>query len=159
VGRPSCPPAGETPAPLEQFHPGRAARQSSVKLTLAIQVAMIMPILLADPDRTDFSEIEDEAAPRIAPIHPGEILRLDWLGPMGITPCRAATDMGVPPNRLTAILSGNRGITADTALRLARYFGTDAQSWINLQAQYDLEIAALDHGAEIARVVKPRSAA
>jgi antitoxin HigA-1 len=122
-------------------------------------VAKIMPILLSDLDHIDFSDIEDEAAARIAPIHPGEILRTDWLEPMGITPYRAATDMGVPPNRVTAILSGKRGITADTALRLARYFGTDAQSWINLQAQYDLEVAALVHGAEIARSVKPRSAA
>lgn len=97
--------------------------------------------------------------PRIAPVHPGEILRVDWLEPLGITPYRAAMDMGVPPNRLTGILAGDRGITADTALRLARYFGTDAQSWINLQAHYDLEVAALAHGEEIARIVKPRSAA
>jgi antitoxin HigA-1 len=118
-----------------------------------------MTILRADLQRTDFSDIEDPETPRVGPIHPGEILRLDWLEPMGITPYRAATDMGVPPNRLSTILAGNRSITADTAMRLSRYFGNSAEFWLGLQLAYDLEAEQLAHGEEIARAVKPRAAA
>jgi addiction module HigA family antidote len=118
-----------------------------------------MTILRSDLHRTDFSDIEDTEVPRVGPIHPGEILRLDWLEPMGITPYRAAMDMGVPPNRLSAILAGNRSITADTAMRLARYFTTSAEFWLGLQLAFDLETETLAHGEEIARQVKPRVAA
>jgi addiction module HigA family antidote len=69
-----------------------------------------------------------------------------------------AKDIGVPINRIASILAGRRGITADTALRFARYFGTDAQSWINLQARYDLEMTRLAFGKRIDREVKPRAA-
>ena len=86
------------------------------------------------------------------------LLREEWLEPLGITPYRLAKDIGVPPNRVTAILAGTRGITADTALRLARYFGTDPQSWMNLQAQYDLAVERRAHGDEITRAVRPRAA-
>lgn len=75
------------------------------------------------------------------PVHPGEILFEDFLKPMGITQYRLAKSIGVSQRRIGEIISGRRAITADTALRLARFFGTDAQTWMNLQAHYDLEVA------------------
>ncbi len=75
------------------------------------------------------------------PVHPGEILLEDFLKPLGITRYRLAKSIGVPQRRIGEIVAGKRALTADTALRLARFFGTDAQSWVNLQAHYDLEIA------------------
>jgi len=75
------------------------------------------------------------------PVHPGEILLEDFLKPMGITQYRLAKSIGVPQRRIGEIIAGKRSITADTALRLARFFGTDAQSWMNLQGHYDLELA------------------
>jgi len=75
------------------------------------------------------------------PVHPGEILLEDFLKPMGITQYRLAKAIGVPQRRIGEIVAGKRSITADTALRLARFFGTDAQSWMNLQAHYDLLVA------------------
>ncbi len=74
-------------------------------------------------------------------IHPGEILLEDFLKPMGITQYRLAKEIGVPQRRIGQICSGQRAITPDTALRLAAFFGTDAQSWVNLQAHYDTEQA------------------
>jgi addiction module HigA family antidote len=74
-------------------------------------------------------------------VHPGEILLEDFLKPLGITQYRLAKSIGVPQRRIGEIVAGKRAVTADTALRLARFFGTDAQSWVNLQAHYDLEIA------------------
>jgi addiction module HigA family antidote len=111
-----------------------------------------------DAGRVDFAGLTDKKARRAAPIHPGRILATEWLEPLGITPYRLARDIGVPPNRITAILAGERGITADTALRLARYFGTDAQSWMNLQAGYDLAVERRARGAEIDRSIRPRVA-
>ncbi len=75
------------------------------------------------------------------PVHPGEILLEDFIKPMGITQYRLAKSIGVPQRRIGEIIAGKRSITADTALRLARFFGTDAESWINLQAYYDLAVA------------------
>jgi antitoxin HigA-1 len=75
------------------------------------------------------------------PIHPGEILMEDFLNPMGITQYRLAKSIGVPQRRIGEIVAGKRAITADTALRLAKFFGTDAQSWMNMQTHYDLEVA------------------
>jgi addiction module HigA family antidote len=75
------------------------------------------------------------------PVHPGEILFEDFLKPMGITQYRLAKSIGVPQRRIGEIIAGKRSITADTALRLARFFATDAESWINLQAYYDLAVA------------------
>ena len=77
----------------------------------------------------------------IAPVHPGEILLEDFIKPPGITQYRLAKEIGVPQRRIGEIVSGKRGITADTALRFARYFGTDAQSWLNLQTHYDLIVS------------------
>ena len=77
----------------------------------------------------------------VPPVHPGGILFEDFLKPMGITQHRLAKSIGVPQRRIGEIIAGKRSITADTALRLARFFGTDAESWINLQAYYDLAVA------------------
>lgn len=92
-----------------------------------------------DAGRVDLSDVIDPDAEPLSTPHPGTILREEWLEPLGITAYRLAEDIGVPHNRVTSILKGERAITADTALRLARYFGTDAQSWVNLQAAYDLD--------------------
>ena len=78
---------------------------------------------------------------QMPPVHPGEILLEDFLKPMGITQYKLAKSMGVPQRRIGEIIAGKRSITADTALRLARVFGTDAQSWMNLQTHYDLAVA------------------
>ena len=93
------------------------------------------------------------------PIHPGEILREEYMVPLGLSATALARALGVTPARINDIVRERRGITADTALRLARYFGTDAQSWINLQAAYDLRMAELAVGETIERVVKPRRVA
>ena len=73
------------------------------------------------------------------PIHPGEILREEFLEPLGLSQYRLAKDTSVPPRRINEIVRGQRSISADTALRLARYFGTSERFWINLQSRYDLE--------------------
>jgi addiction module HigA family antidote len=95
---------------------------------------------------------------RLPPIHPGEVLQ-DLLAEAGLTANALATALRVPANRIGGILKGQRGITADTALRLARYFGTSAQMWINLQAKYDLAAAEDALWNKIQREVLPRSAA
>jgi addiction module HigA family antidote len=94
-----------------------------------------------------------------APIHPGEILREEFLDPMGISAYRLAKDLGVPLTRITAILDGQRAITADTALRLSRYFGMSEHFWINLQSHYDIEVAKEALGTRLDTEVKPRVAA
>lgn len=78
---------------------------------------------------------------KLAPVHPGEVLALDFLEPMGITPNALAVAIGVPATRVHAIVKGKRAITADTALRLATFFGMTAQFWINLQTHFDLDVA------------------
>lgn len=77
----------------------------------------------------------------IPPIHPGEVLMEDFITGLGITQNRLAVSIGVPPRRINEIVHGKRGITADTALRLAKYFGTTAEFWTNLQSQYELDLA------------------
>ena len=79
-------------------------------------------------------------SPAMDPIHPGEILMLEYLEPLGVTQHRVAVAIGVPPRRINEIVHGKRGITADTALRLARYFGTSERFWLNLQSRYELEV-------------------
>lgn len=79
------------------------------------------------------------ATRKLAPIHPGEVLLADFLEPLGLSQYRLAQDISVPPRRINEIVHGKRGITADTALRLARYFGTSERFWLNLQARFDLE--------------------
>jgi antitoxin HigA-1 len=95
---------------------------------------------------------------RLPPIHPGEVLR-DLLDEAGLTVNALALALRVPANRIGGIVKGQRGITGDTALRLARYFGTSAQVWINLQAKHDLAVAEDALSKRIDREVLPRSAA
>ena len=99
-----------------------------------------------------------KSAKRLAPIHPGEVLQ-DLLQEAGLTVNALALALRVPANRIGGIIKGQRGITADTALRLARYFGTSAQMWMNLQAKYDLEATEDAIGRKVEREVLPRSAA
>ena len=75
----------------------------------------------------------------LPPVHPGEVLKLDFLEPMGISQNQLARGIGVPPRRINEIVLGKRAITADTAIRLSRFFGTSAQLWLNLQAEYELD--------------------
>jgi addiction module HigA family antidote len=92
------------------------------------------------------------------PIHPGEILREEYMLPLGLSANALARALGVTPARINDIVRGRRGVTADTALRLARYFGTDARSWMNLQSIYDLRVAELAQAKRIAATVRPRAA-
>jgi addiction module HigA family antidote len=84
--------------------------------------------------------------------HPGTILLEDWLNPMGISQCALAKAIDVSPRRINEIVKGQRGITVDTALRLAAFFGTDAQSWVNLQTHYDTELARESMADTISRI-------
>lgn len=95
---------------------------------------------------------------KLPPIHPGDVLH-DLLGEAGLTANALALALRVPANRIGGIVKGQRGITADTALRLARYFGTSAQMWLNLQAKYDLAVAEDTLSRRIEQEVLPRSAA
>jgi addiction module HigA family antidote len=95
---------------------------------------------------------------KLPPIHPGEILRTDFLEELHLSQNQLATALDVPAGRINQIVTGKRTITADTALRLARYFGTSAQFWLNLQNHYDLEVAEDAAAAQIARKTKPRAA-
>lgn len=89
------------------------------------------------------------------PINPGEILRDDFLSPMGISINKLSRDLSVPPNRISEIVNGKRAITADTALRLQRYFGVEAQFWLNLQTEYDLRIMKRKIWVDIERRIIP----
>jgi addiction module HigA family antidote len=93
------------------------------------------------------------------PIHAGETLLEDFLKPLGLTASRLAIELMVPVNRMNDIVRGRRAVTADTALRLARYFGTTPQFWMNLQANYELELAQDARGSEIAQRIRPHRAA
>ncbi len=92
------------------------------------------------------------------PVHPGEILR-EELDALGLSANALSKALGVPVNRITMILNGQRGVTADTALRLARYFGTSPHLWLNLQKTWELRRAEIDAGREITERVTPRHAA
>ena len=93
------------------------------------------------------------------PIHPGEILTEEFMKPLGISINRLSRDLHVPPNRIHAIVHGNRAITADTALRLGAHFGVSPETWLNLQSEYDLRLARTTAGEEIAKTVRRRGAA
>lgn len=96
---------------------------------------------------------------KLRPIHPGEVLRLDFLDPLGISQYRLSRDITVPPRRINEIVHGTRRITADTALRLARYFGTSDRFWLNLQARFDLEQQRDELGDRLKREVRVLAAA
>lgn len=89
---------------------------------------------------------------KLRPVHPGEILNEEFLKSLGVSQYRLATDIGVPPRRINEIVLGKRGISADTALRLGRYFGTSPQFWMNLQGRYDLETQKDLIGAQLEKV-------
>jgi addiction module HigA family antidote len=93
----------------------------------------------------------------LAPVHPGEVLLEEFLKPMGLSQYRLAQDIRVPPRRINEIVHGLRGVSADTALRLARYFGTTERFWLNLQAQYDLDVEHDRIGDRIEKEIRPRA--
>ncbi len=97
-------------------------------------------------------------AKKLEPIHPGEILREEFMKPMAISINRLARDIIVPPGRISEIVNGKRGITADTALRLGRYFNVSPELWMGLQTEYDLRIAKQMVGKEIEKRVQPHAA-
>ena len=95
---------------------------------------------------------------KLHPVHPGEVLSEEFLKPLGLSQNRVALDTGVPPRRINEIVLEKRRITADTALRLARYFNTSPQFWLGLQADYDLDIASVSLGDRLEREVKTHAA-
>ena len=96
---------------------------------------------------------------KLPPIHPGEILLEEFLKPLGMSMNRLADELHVPANRITQIVEGRRSITGETALRLARYFGTSPEFWLGLQKDYDLQVARDEFAAEVDRQVQPCSKA
>lgn len=92
------------------------------------------------------------------PVHPGEILREDYLIPLGMSANALSKALNVPPPRINDIVRERRGVTADTAMRLARYFGGDARSWMNLQAAYDLRVAEIENAKRIEQEIIPAAA-
>lgn len=95
---------------------------------------------------------------KLRPIHPGEILREEFMKPRGLSQNALARALNVPPRRINEIVLEKRGITADTALRLARYFGTSAEMWAGLQADYDLRLVRFEKARTIEREVEPMAA-
>jgi addiction module HigA family antidote len=91
---------------------------------------------------------------KLAPVHPGEILLEEFMKPLGLSQTRLGRDLGVSPRRINEIVHGKRNVTADTALRLSRYFGTSAEFWLGLQADYDLDLAEDRLADRILREVK-----
>ena len=108
--------------------------------------------------RIDFTDIADPGATPIGPVHPGDILKHDFLDPLGMSVYALAHAIHVPRTRLNDIVLGRRAVTAETALRLARYFGTTAAFWTGLQAQHDLEMAHRGL-ARALEEIEPRAAA
>ena len=102
------------------------------------------------------SEVKIEQEERLPPIHPGEVLLEDFMRPLGLSQYRLAQELNVPALRISQIVHGKRAVTADTALRLARYFGTSANVWMRLQARYDLEVAEAELAERVKREVKVR---
>ena len=97
------------------------------------------------------------ATTTLPPIHPGEVLLEEFLEPMGISQYRLAKDISVPPRRINEIVHGKRSVTADTALRLSRYFGTSDRFWLNLQASHDLDVVRDRLGDRLQAEVIPRA--
>lgn len=110
---------------------------------------------LARDSLTSTSSAEIATGRRLLPVHPGAVLLHDFIEEMGLTRYRVAKALNVPQRRVNEICAETRGISADTALRLARLFGMDAQTWLNLQAQYDLEVAELKLRKQIDSEVTP----
>ena len=106
----------------------------------------------------DYAEIVDPGARPVGPIHPGAVLAEDYLAPLRLSAYALAKAIGVPRNRIKAIVRGERAVTADTALRLGRFFGTSPGFWLGLQMDYDLEATRAKLGARLEREVTPRAA-
>lgn len=98
-------------------------------------------------------------AKKLPPIHPGEILLEEFLKPLGMSMNKLAEKLQVPANRITQIVEGRRSITGETALRLARYFGTSPEFWLGMQKDYELQVASDEFEAEVERQVRPRNEA
>ena len=92
------------------------------------------------------------------PVHPGEVIREEFMAPLGLSANALAKALNVPTPRINDVVRGRRGVSADTAMRLARYFGGDARSWLNLQAEYDLRVADLGVGKRLEREISPAAA-
>lgn len=116
-----------------------------------------MAVHLEDLSSMDFGDVVEPGGEEVPVTRPGEILRHDFMEPFGLSANALAGALSVPANRVTGILNGNRRVTAETALRLARYFGTTPQFWLNLQERYELTVTAAQHGERIEREVKPRT--
>lgn len=106
--------------------------------------------------RVDLSDAVEPGAERLDPVHPGRILLHDYLEPLGLSANALALALRVPANRITGIVNGTRAVTAETALRLAQYFGGTPEIWLRLQARYELQRAEQDAGDRIRREVLPR---
>jgi addiction module HigA family antidote len=109
-----------------------------------------------DNGKVDFSDVA--SGRRLPPVHPGEILRDEFLTPIGISVYELATAIKTPRSRVNDVVLGRRSVTIDTALRLGRYFGTSAEFWINLQARHDLDVADRTVRQQIEKEVAPRAA-
>ena len=109
-----------------------------------------------DLRRVDFSDVA--SGRRLAPVHPGEVLRDEFLKPMALSVYRLARALKVSRPRLNDLVLGRRGMTVDTALRLARYLGTTPEFWINLQTRYDLDVAERSVRGKIEREIEPHAA-
>jgi addiction module HigA family antidote len=96
--------------------------------------------------------------PKLEPIHPGEVLLEDFMKPLGVSINQLARDILVPPNRISAIVNGTRSITADTALRLGKYFKVSPETWLNLQLDYDLRVARRDTWSAVEPRIHVRTA-
>jgi antitoxin HigA-1 len=111
-----------------------------------------------DAGQIDLADVIDGEVPAFGPVHPGTVLKAEFLEPLGLSVYALAAALRLPRTRLNDIVLGRRTVTADTALRLARYFGTSARFWINLQSSYDLALATLLSGAQIEQSIQPRAA-
>jgi addiction module HigA family antidote len=120
---------------------------------------MSIPIEDVWAGKVDLSDVIDPEAPHLGPVTPGEILREEFMRPLGLSIRGLSTALGVPANRISQIVRGQRAITAGTALRLARYFGTSPQLWLNLQSTYELHRALDEEGEAVQREVRPRAEA
>lgn len=116
-----------------------------------------MSIRREDLDKTSFADLV-ESGGKLPPIHPGEILLNEFMIPLGLSSNSLANALHVPANRISGIVKGRRAVTGDTALRLARYFGTTAEFWLGLQKGYELEKAKGEALANIEKEVAPRAA-
>ncbi len=132
---------------------GTKATRGTWKLRITTEEEVMSGIKRENLATTDFSDIA--TGRRLPAIHPGEVLTKEFIEPKGITRYRVAKAMGVAQRRVDELCAGDRALTADTALRLERVFGMEAQVWLNLQARYDLETAERNLKRKIEREAKP----